>query len=213
MFYSCFTQRQNDTISYTNTIRASPAGEVITRQKRIEIIVKCIMENNSTVEVMYITEKDVEQNTSALGRYNLSMSFYESDSFSSPILSSPYYVDLNQTLYAQVSLHSSDADLLVFVDTCIASPNSDFGSSNYDLVRSGWVMQLFDNNYTLILCGANRKMVMFLPISLCIWRSQGNVYCSLFLHIILRTLQAKIEVLKCFILNGYLNVVGVSEMW
>ncbi|KAL8187234.1 UNVERIFIED_CONTAM: hypothetical protein K2H54_040679 [Gekko kuhli] len=145
-FNSCGTikESQNHTISYTNTITASPAGDVITRQKRVEIIVKCIMENNSTVEVMYITEKDVAQNTSALGRYNLSMSFYESDSFSRPIFSSPYYVDLNQTLYAQVSLHSSDVDLLVFVDTCIASPNSDFGSPNYDLVRSGCAK---DNTY------------------------------------------------------------------
>ncbi|XP_077206113.1 CUB and zona pellucida-like domain-containing protein 1 isoform X2 [Paroedura picta] len=139
-FNSCGTMKesQNHTITYTNTITASPAGDVITRQKHVEITVKCIMENNSTVEVMYITEKDLTQNTSALGRYNLSMSFYESDSFSHPILDSPYYVDLNQTLYAQISLHSSDANLLVFVDTCFASPNSDFGSPNYDLVRSGF---------------------------------------------------------------------------
>ncbi|XP_060097457.1 CUB and zona pellucida-like domain-containing protein 1 [Heteronotia binoei] len=145
-FNSCGTikESQNHTISYTNTITASPAGDVITRQKRIEIIVKCIMENNSTVEVMYVTEEELPQNTSALGRYNLSMSFYESDSFSSPILSSPYYVNLNQTLYAQINLHSSDTNLVVFADTCIASPNSDLGSPNYDLVRSGCAK---DNTY------------------------------------------------------------------
>ncbi|XP_054838251.1 CUB and zona pellucida-like domain-containing protein 1 [Eublepharis macularius] len=145
-FNSCGTikETQNHTISYINTITASPAGVVITRQKRVEIVVKCIMENNSTVEVMYVTETDVTQNTSALGRYNLSMSFYESDLFSKPILDSPYYVDLNQTLYAQVTLHSSDANLLVFVDTCIASPNPNFGSPNYDLVRSGCAK---DNTY------------------------------------------------------------------
>uniref|UniRef100_A0ACB8FAG2 Uncharacterized protein n=2 Tax=Sphaerodactylus townsendi TaxID=933632 RepID=A0ACB8FAG2_9SAUR len=145
-FNSCGTikESQNHSISYTNTITAFPTGDVITYQKSVEIVVKCIMENNSTVEVAYITEKDVAENTSSLGRYNLSMSFYESDSFSSPILDSPYYVDLNQTLYAQVSLHSSDDDLLVFVDTCTASPNSDFGSPNYDLVRSGCAK---DNTY------------------------------------------------------------------
>ncbi|KFQ48888.1 CUB and zona pellucida-like domain-containing protein 1, partial [Pelecanus crispus] len=49
----------------------------------------------------------------------------------------PYYVDLNQTLFTQVSLHSTDPNLLVFVDTCIASPQPDFGSPTYDLIRSG----------------------------------------------------------------------------
>lgn len=95
------------------------------------------MENNSTVEVMYVTENDIVQNASALGSYNLNMSFYESDLFFRPITDSPYYVDLNQTLYAQVNLHSSDAHLSVFVDTCIASPNSNLAAPKYDLVRSG----------------------------------------------------------------------------
>ncbi|NXX97830.1 CUZD1 protein, partial [Centropus bengalensis] len=45
--------------------------------------------------------------------------------------------DLNQTLFAEVSLHSTDPNLLVFVDTCIASPQPDFGSLTYDLIRSG----------------------------------------------------------------------------
>ncbi|NXV83082.1 CUZD1 protein, partial [Atlantisia rogersi] len=51
----------------------------------------------------------------------------------------PYYVDLNQTLFAQVSLHSTDPNLLVFVDTCVASPQPDFGSPTYDLIRSGCI--------------------------------------------------------------------------
>ncbi|KAH0623682.1 hypothetical protein JD844_006723 [Phrynosoma platyrhinos] len=135
----CGTLKTNEdhSISYSNTITASPTGVVITRQKHVEITVKCIMENNSTVEVMYVTESEHDVNTSALGRYDLSMSFYESDFFTTPVLESPYYVDLNQTLYLQVSLHSSDPNLIVFVDTCTASPNPDSGSPKYDLVRSG----------------------------------------------------------------------------
>lgn len=95
------------------------------------------MEKNSTLEVIYVTENNIIQNTASVGRYNISMSFYDSDSFSSPVLESPYYVDLNQTLFAQVSLHSTDPNLLVFIDTCTASPQSDFGSITYDLIRSG----------------------------------------------------------------------------
>ncbi|XP_042314416.1 CUB and zona pellucida-like domain-containing protein 1 [Sceloporus undulatus] len=135
----CGTLKMNEdhSISYSNTITASPNGVVITRQKHVEITVKCIMENNSTVEILYVTESEHDVNTSALGRYDLNMSFYESDFFTTPVLDSPYYVDLNQTLYVQVSLHSSDPNLIVFVDTCTASPSPDYESPKYDLVRSG----------------------------------------------------------------------------
>ncbi|NXY12088.1 DMBT1 protein, partial [Pteruthius melanotis] len=50
----------------------------------------------------------------------------------------PYYVDMNQNLFLQASLHSSDQNLTVFVDTCIASPNSsDFRTLVYELIKSG----------------------------------------------------------------------------
>lgn len=95
------------------------------------------MENNSTVEVVYVTESEHLDNTTTAGRYNLSMSFYETDSFSKPIFETPYFVDLNQMLYAQISLHSSDPNLVVFVDTCTASPDLNSKSPKYDLVKSG----------------------------------------------------------------------------
>ncbi|XP_074446504.1 CUB and zona pellucida-like domain-containing protein 1 [Larus michahellis] len=136
---SCGTTKKDDgqSITYTNIISLSPTGNIITRQKSVQIIAKCKMENNSTLEVIYVTKSNIVQNTTAVGRYNVSMSFYDSDSFSKPIHQSPYYVDLNQTLFAQVSLHSTDPNLSVFVDTCIASPQPDYGSLTYDLIRSG----------------------------------------------------------------------------
>ncbi|KAM6090105.1 CUB and zona pellucida-like domain-containing protein 1 [Theristicus caerulescens] len=136
---SCGTTKKDDghSITYTNIISLPATGNIITRQKNIQIIAKCKMENNSTLEVIYITQNNIIQNITAAGKYNVSMSFYDSDSFSKPILQSPYYVDLNQTLFAQVSLHSTDPNLLVFVDNCIASPQPDFGSVTYDLIRSG----------------------------------------------------------------------------
>uniref|UniRef100_A0A8C0I9G6 CUB and zona pellucida-like domain-containing protein 1 n=1 Tax=Bubo bubo TaxID=30461 RepID=A0A8C0I9G6_BUBBB len=136
---SCGTTKKDEghSITYTNIVSLSATGNIITRQKSIQIIAKCKMENNSTLEVIYITKNNIIQNTTAVGRYKVSMSFYDSDSFSKPIRQSPYYVDLNQTLFAQVSLHSTDPNLLVFVDSCIASPQPDFGSLTYDLIRSG----------------------------------------------------------------------------
>nr|XP_003479672.1 CUB and zona pellucida-like domain-containing protein 1 [Cavia porcellus] len=142
---------EDHTISYTNVVSfvVSPMSAVITRQKHLEIVVKCEMEYNSTVEIMYITEDDVIKNQNALGKYNTSMAFFESDSFENPILESPYYVDLNQTLFVQVSLHTSDPNLVVFLDACIASPTSDFGSPTYDLIKSGCSQDETCNVYPL----------------------------------------------------------------
>ncbi|XP_053441065.1 CUB and zona pellucida-like domain-containing protein 1 [Nycticebus coucang] len=130
---------EDQSITYTNIITffASPTSEVITRQKHLQIIVKCEMEHNSTVEMMYITEDDLIQNQNALGKYNTTMALFESDSFEKALLESPYYVDLNQTLFVQISLHTSDPNLVVFLDTCRASPTSDFASPTYDLIKSG----------------------------------------------------------------------------
>lgn len=134
-------QVEDHSVTYTNmiTLIPSPTSEVITRQKHLQIILKCEMESNSTVEMMYITEDDVIQNQSALGKYNTSMALFESNSFEKPILESPYYVDLNETLFVQVSLRTSDPNLVVFLDTCIASPTPDFASPTYDLIRSGCI--------------------------------------------------------------------------
>ncbi|NXT56769.1 DMBT1 protein, partial [Pluvianellus socialis] len=50
----------------------------------------------------------------------------------------PYYVDLNQELFLQASLQSSDENLTLFVDTCVASPDpSNFRTLTYELIRSG----------------------------------------------------------------------------
>ncbi|NXW36356.1 DMBT1 protein, partial [Phaetusa simplex] len=55
----------------------------------------------------------------------------------------PYYVDLNQRLFLEASLHSSDRDLILFVDTCVASPDpSNFKALTYELIRSGCVKDL-----------------------------------------------------------------------
>ncbi|XP_069468218.1 CUB and zona pellucida-like domain-containing protein 1 [Ambystoma mexicanum] len=139
-FSSCGTLKQvtdDHAVIYTNVITASPAGSLITRHKTLQIVVKCEMEYNSTVEIMYVTEDDIIQLESSGGRYDVSIAFFESDKFTHPVSDSPYYVDLNQTLFTQIALRSSDPELVVFVDSCIASPKIDFGAPVYDLIRSG----------------------------------------------------------------------------
>ncbi|NXY39182.1 DMBT1 protein, partial [Pomatorhinus ruficollis] len=59
----------------------------------------------------------------------------------------PYYVDMDQNLFLQASLHSSDPNLTLFVDTCVASPNSsDFRTLVYALTKSGCAS---DSTYSL----------------------------------------------------------------
>ncbi|KFP26852.1 Deleted in malignant brain tumors 1 protein, partial [Colius striatus] len=50
----------------------------------------------------------------------------------------PYYVDLNQNLFLEASLQTSDPNLVLFVDTCVASPDpNNFKTLTYDLIRRG----------------------------------------------------------------------------
>ncbi|NWI14414.1 DMBT1 protein, partial [Crypturellus soui] len=52
----------------------------------------------------------------------------------------PYYIDLNQNVFLQAYLHSSDKDLMLFVDTCVASPDPyDFNTLVYYIIKNGCV--------------------------------------------------------------------------
>lgn len=72
------------------------------------------------------------------GRYEVDVAFYNSSSFLLPVYNFPYYVELNQNLFLQASLRSNDSNLVLFVDTCVASPDpNNFTALTYDLIRSG----------------------------------------------------------------------------
>ncbi|NWW48256.1 DMBT1 protein, partial [Pedionomus torquatus] len=52
----------------------------------------------------------------------------------------PYYVDVNQNLFLEAYLHSSDSNLVLFLDTCVASPTPhNFTTVTYDIIRNGCV--------------------------------------------------------------------------
>ncbi|XP_053488020.1 CUB and zona pellucida-like domain-containing protein 1 [Ictalurus furcatus] len=65
------------------------------------------------------------------------MAFYPSRSFYYPITDFPYRVNLNQQLYVQVQLTPAEPSLHLFMDSCVASPNHDYSSRTYDLIRNG----------------------------------------------------------------------------
>ncbi|XP_072480832.1 scavenger receptor cysteine-rich domain-containing protein DMBT1 [Notamacropus eugenii] len=138
----------NDTISYSNILTSNqpvhPTG-VITRQKGLHFHVSCKMLRNKWVETMFITNDTAEIEDIQYSSFLVNMSFYQSSSFLLPVYSTPYVVRLNQQLYIQGEILHSDSNLVLFVDTCVASPNpSDFTTLTYDLIRNGCTR---DNTY------------------------------------------------------------------
>lgn len=102
--------------------------------------VNCKMLQKTWVQVMYIADDGGVANVdeTQYGRYKVDFAFYNSSSFLLPVSDFPYYVELNQNLFLQASLRSNDSNLVLFVDTCVASPDpNDFTTLTYDLIRSG----------------------------------------------------------------------------
>ncbi|KAM9548469.1 scavenger receptor cysteine-rich domain-containing protein DMBT1 [Guaruba guarouba] len=143
-YNGCGTRRQGnkETITYSNVIRVAAFGYIIKRQKDLYLSVNCKMLQNTLVQAMYIANDTINVNESLFqyGRYSVNLTFYNSSSFLWPVHDFPYYVNLNQNLFLQASLHSSDPNLVMFVDTCVASPDPyDFRTLTYELIRSGCV--------------------------------------------------------------------------
>ncbi|CAM2117731.1 unnamed protein product [Caretta caretta] len=149
-FTGCGTIRQvkNNTITYSNVIRTSPSDYIITRKNNFQFHVTCKMNQDTMVEIMYVAKGDIDISETQHGRYDVNISFYESSNFSNPVYNSPYYVDLNQDLFLQATLYSSDSNLVMFTDTCMASPYSDdFTNLTYVLIRNGCIRDSTYSSY------------------------------------------------------------------
>lgn len=128
----------NDTITYSNSLRAAVSSGIIKRKKDLNMYVSCRMLQNTWVNTVYIANDTLEVQNVQYGNFDVNISFFTSSSFLYPVRSSPYYVDLNQNLYLQAEILHANASLALFVDTCVASPYpNDFTSLTYDLIRSG----------------------------------------------------------------------------
>ncbi|XP_010857490.1 PREDICTED: deleted in malignant brain tumors 1 protein isoform X2 [Bison bison bison] len=141
-YSGCGTIQQvdNDTITYSNFLKATASRSIINRKRDLQIHVSCKMLQNTWVNTVYVTNDTIDIENTQYGNFDVNISFYTSSSFLYPVTSSPYYVDLNQNLYLQAEILRSNPSLALFVDTCVASPNpNDFTSLTYDLIRSGCV--------------------------------------------------------------------------
>ncbi|XP_077342767.1 scavenger receptor cysteine-rich domain-containing protein DMBT1-like isoform X3 [Lithobates pipiens] len=133
-------QGERDTISYSNTLRGRHSDQIIERKKTFNLNIRCQMFQNTMVNIMYHADEVANQTLTQYGLYRPSLYFYHSSNFTYPVYDYPYYVELNQNLYLQATLHSSDNNLTLFVDTCVASPDpNDFVTKTYDLIRNGCI--------------------------------------------------------------------------
>lgn len=131
---------ENGRVVYYNAIRAysSNAGE-ITRQSHFTLNVSCRMERDMTVQNMYEARAINNTHITGTGRFNGSMAFYTSGNFYYEVTEVPYKVTLNQQMFVKVKLRRSDSTLMLFLDSCVASPSphDDFTTRPYDLIHNG----------------------------------------------------------------------------
>ncbi|XP_063047377.1 deleted in malignant brain tumors 1 protein-like [Engraulis encrasicolus] len=141
-------------VIYHNAVRAyrTNNGE-ITRQSTFKLSALCHMDSDSVSQILYEAHENETSTISGVGRFNTSMAFYTSSSFYQQIYDDPYVVALNDYLYVKVSLRRPDSSLVLFLDTCVASPNPhDYADHrSYDIVVNGCprdpTYQVYSNGY------------------------------------------------------------------
>uniref|UniRef100_A0A672GND2 CUB and zona pellucida-like domains 1, tandem duplicate 1 n=1 Tax=Salarias fasciatus TaxID=181472 RepID=A0A672GND2_SALFA len=115
----------------------SSSGE-ITRHAVLKLNVTCIMDQDSLSENVFVIQNPGNSSIIGTGKFNTTMTFYTSSNFYYPVTEFPYEVELNEYIYVKVDLKSSDNSLVIFLDTCVASPSPhDFQTRAYYLVRNG----------------------------------------------------------------------------
>ncbi|XP_047459310.1 deleted in malignant brain tumors 1 protein-like isoform X2 [Mugil cephalus] len=142
----------NGKVVYTNALHTSDnsSGE-ITRRSYFKMNVSCLMEQDSVSQILYVVQHPGKSSIIGTGRFNTSMAFYTSSSYYSRVTQDPYEVAPNQNLYVQVDLTLGDSSVVIFLDTCVASPSPhDFETRRYYLVRNGCPI---DNTYYSYVSG------------------------------------------------------------
>ena len=137
LFPSFPFQIQNGGVIYNNDVRTYPNNSAeITYLPQFFLSVACHMEKDSISQIMYVAHDRLNFNVTGTGRFNTSMAFYTSSNFYQQIYNDPYYVSLNEYMYVQVRLGKDDHSLVLFLDTCVASPNP----LDYNYQRSHYLL-------------------------------------------------------------------------
>ncbi|KAM3915709.1 uncharacterized protein RB166_017949 [Leptodactylus fuscus] len=116
---------------YANTIYGTiPDTDV----HRIEIPVRCDMEGNKTLGLIFNPKVT---DVICKGSYNVSMRLYQSESFTEPVTLYPYEVDLHSNLHVELKVESEDEELQIFIETLMASPSLQDTKKKYKIIQDG----------------------------------------------------------------------------
>ncbi|KAM3915711.1 uncharacterized protein RB166_017951 [Leptodactylus fuscus] len=101
---------------------------------RIEIPVRCEMEGNKTLELLFnpkVTDLICK------GSYNVSMKLYQNERFTEPVTLYPYEVDLHSNLHVELKVESEDEELQIFIETLMASSSLQDTKKKYKVIQDG----------------------------------------------------------------------------
>ncbi|XP_059756729.1 deleted in malignant brain tumors 1 protein [Balaenoptera ricei] len=130
-------------LSYSNSIRGRTQGhrgQDTVRHKVPQLKFTCKVDGPLAVEI--VPGADVPRENAS---YDVSISFLELPTSQHVGSMQPHYTSQRKEVFLQVTLHSPNPCLWLFVDTCVASPDpGDFTTVKYDLIRQGCIK---DNTY------------------------------------------------------------------
>ncbi|XP_075207748.1 CUB and zona pellucida-like domain-containing protein 1 [Anomaloglossus baeobatrachus] len=136
----CLTIKQveNDTISYINTLVTDSSDTIYTYKRNICLKVKCRLSQETVVEGMYSADVKIKNTLVQYGLFTAELIFFQSSSFIQSVNEYPYNVEVNQYLYLQITVHTSDPTMVIFLDTCVESTNElEFTRNVYYIIRNG----------------------------------------------------------------------------
>ncbi|XP_058043754.1 deleted in malignant brain tumors 1 protein-like [Ahaetulla prasina] len=163
----CGTKRENYGKISTFTNIVSSTGNGINPQFRFT----CKMEPSKNMEVTH--NIDEFECTKQGPRFQMEFLFYESPFFNQPINNMGYFMNLNQNAYIQATLYSFDRNQILFMDSCVASPNRyDFKTETYVMINRGCKM---DSTYQLF-SSRNRRNISFRFKSFTLRNNYSPVY-------------------------------------
>ncbi|XP_073500928.1 uncharacterized protein [Phyllobates terribilis] len=116
---------------YINTIYGTVPG---TSVHRIEIPVRCEMQNNETLDFSF---QPKVTDVVSFGHYNVSLRLYETSDFIDLVTTYPHEVDIHGSLHVEFRVESDDSHLQILVEKCKASPSLGESEQMYNLIQQG----------------------------------------------------------------------------
>ncbi|XP_069599772.1 scavenger receptor cysteine-rich domain-containing protein DMBT1-like [Ranitomeya imitator] len=174
-YHECLTVKQveNDTISYTNTLVTNSANTIVTHKKKLCLNVKCRLYQETVVEGMYAEDAIKTKTLVQYGMYAAELTFFQSSSFIQPVNDYPYNVELNQHLHLQITVHTSDPTMVLFLDTCVESANAfEFTRNVHYIIRNGCIRVQHYKTYP----SPSNNVIRFGYNAFSFSRNQCNVY-------------------------------------